>query len=156
MKNPPSSFFFSHDDLLKILGKNNTFKTEIETSFNKEVAEKLRFNNLSITKTFNQRFPSFQKLMLKTIEEVVVQMISTTHNNKCNPRPSKMLFLHKNNYLPLISLCKTLCKRNSNQTHTTICTIPITLNKIHFLPVNNMHHQPIIHHIHLNHLYYSD
>ena len=67
---------FSHDDFLKMLDKNNqSFKKELESSFKNEVAEQLRLNNLAITENFNQRFSSFQTVMLQTIKDVVLQMI---------------------------------------------------------------------------------
>ena len=68
---------FSHDDFLKILDNNNKFfKKELESSFKNEVAEQLRQNNPAITENFNQRFPSFQTVMLQTIKDAVLQMIS--------------------------------------------------------------------------------
>ena len=54
---------------------NQSFKKEIDSSFKNEVAEQLRLNNLVITETFNQRFASFQIVMLQTIKDVVLQMI---------------------------------------------------------------------------------
>ena len=54
---------------------NTSFKKEIVSSFKDEVAEKLSLNNLAITKIFNQHFVSFQKIMLKKIKDVVLQII---------------------------------------------------------------------------------
>ena len=67
---------FSHDDFLKMLdANNNSFKKELESSFKNKVAEQLRLNNLAITENFNQRFSSFQTVMLQTIKDVVLQII---------------------------------------------------------------------------------
>ena len=51
--------------IFKMLEINNTsFKKDIEYTFKDEVTKKLLINNLAITENFNQRFESFQKLML--------------------------------------------------------------------------------------------
>ena len=68
--------YFSHDDYLKMLEtNNNSLKKQFESSFKEKVAEQLRLNNLAITENFNQRFSSFQQVMLQTIKDVVLQMI---------------------------------------------------------------------------------
>ena len=44
---------FSHDDFLKMLDKNTTFKEDIEDSFNEEVVEKLQLNNNVMIETIS-------------------------------------------------------------------------------------------------------
>ena len=58
----------SREEFLQILKKNDSFKVEIKVSFKSEIAEKNRINNLVITKTFNQKFAAFQKIMLQTVQ----------------------------------------------------------------------------------------
>ena len=59
-----------------MLETNNTsFKKELESTFKYEDAEQLRLKNLAIAKNFNQRFASFQKVILQTMKDVVLHMI---------------------------------------------------------------------------------
>ena len=69
-----SSFF--NNDLLEILEKKTTFKEDIEASFKKKVDVQLQAHNDSMMKTINQRFTSFQQVMLQTMKELVINMIS--------------------------------------------------------------------------------
>ena len=55
---------------------NDAFKVEIEEWFKAEVTEKLWINNIAITETFNQKFETFQTLMLQTMKYLVVTMLS--------------------------------------------------------------------------------
>ena len=79
---------FSHNDFLKMLNTNNkSFKKELESSFKNEVAEQLRLNNLAITENFNQRFSSFQTVMLQIIKDVVLQMITNIPQQQQQMQP---------------------------------------------------------------------
>ena len=114
-------FNFSHDDFLKMLDiNNNSFKKELESSFKNEVAEKLFLNNLAISKNFNQRFSSFQTVMLQTIKNIVLQMIPNflNNNNKCNPNPSKTHSHHSKFFLHHPFLHKVSYKHNLTFLHS--------------------------------------
>ena len=60
-----------------MLKKNNTpFKAEIEASFRQEVAEQIQTNSGYMMEKINQQFASFQTVMLQTMKELVINMIS--------------------------------------------------------------------------------
>ena len=65
-----------------MLEKNTEFKKDIEVSFKKEVAEQLQLNNNAMMERINQRFTSFQSVMLHTIEYLVIQMIPKLPNHQ--------------------------------------------------------------------------
>ena len=49
--------------------KNNKIRSEIETSYNKEIKEQLRLNNNALMSTIDQRFGAFQTVMLQTVKD---------------------------------------------------------------------------------------
>ena len=69
-----SSFF--HDDFLKMLDKNNTtFKEDIEASFKKKVVSQLQLHDDTMMATIDQRFSSFQSVMIQTMKDIVINMV---------------------------------------------------------------------------------
>ena len=74
---------FSHDDSLKILGKNNAqFKKEFEASFKQQVADQLKTNNDSMMDEINRKFASFQTVMLQTTKDLVINMVPQIKNQQ--------------------------------------------------------------------------
>ena len=66
---------FTYNDFLKMLDKNNTtFKEDIETSFKQEIVEQLQMYNDKMMEIMNQPFTSFQRVMLQTLKNLVIQM----------------------------------------------------------------------------------
>ena len=62
-----------------MLDKNNTtFKEDIEASFKKKIAEQLQIYRTTIIG--NQRFISFQSVMLQTMKVLVIQMAPQLSN----------------------------------------------------------------------------
>ena len=55
--------------------KKDTFKAEIELLFIAEVVSQHRLNNIAITDKFNQKFETFQTVMLQTVYNLVLTMI---------------------------------------------------------------------------------
>ena len=55
--------------------KKDTFKAEIELLFIAEVVSQRRLNNIAITDIFNQKFETFQTVMLQTVYNLVLTMI---------------------------------------------------------------------------------
>ena len=55
--------------------KKDTFKAEIELLFIAEVVSQRRLNNIAITDKFNQKFETFQTVMLQTVYNLVLTMI---------------------------------------------------------------------------------
>ena len=66
---------FTYNDFLKMLDKNNTiFKEDIETSFKQEIVEQLQMYNDKMMEIMNQPFTSFQRVILQTLKNLVIQM----------------------------------------------------------------------------------
>ena len=58
-----------------MLDKNNTiFKEDIETSFKQEIVEQLQMYNDKMMEIMNQPFTSFQRVILQTLKNLVIQM----------------------------------------------------------------------------------
>ena len=64
--------------------KNNKLRSEIETSYNQEIKEKLRLNNTKLTNTIYQRFNAFQILMIQIVKELVHLLVVSTNQNNTN------------------------------------------------------------------------
>ena len=74
---------------------NTTFKEDIEASSKKEAAEQLQLHNDVMMETINQRFTSFQCVILKKMKDLVIQMVPQLSNqqrsNLLSPSPHEML-----------------------------------------------------------------
>ena len=98
------SIILPHDDFLKYLDKNNTtFKEDIEASFKKKIVKKLQLNIDEMMETINQRFISFQSVMLNTMKYLIIQIVPQLYNqqysNLLSPSPHDMIQTQPLTYL---------------------------------------------------------
>ena len=72
----------SHNDFLKTIEKKYYIQRGYRILLQKEVTEQLQLNNNTMMETINQRFTSFQSVMLQIMKDLVIQMVPQLTNHQ--------------------------------------------------------------------------